>query len=314
MKEAIAELRSTIGRLRPHLIHDHHPSSAATTTQQQSQSYGVTDAGTADATTNDNDNPNEESSVINELQLEAATELVNAISSFVWNLDCLWEETSSLAEKEGCDDNMQAVVHENGARRVDGEQQINGSSNKITTNGGRTAQQQKNVNGREPHTEWNEEAKSLIREGYGLIATASSSNTSSSFVDDDGSSYQQHTHNPQQNQNQQIQQQEAMRTIVRSSILDLLPSVSTSACRHFLLAFLPHFMPLALLKRKEGGDDGSCVPLWLTSNDNTEDNEKEANLQMQGQCHNDSLQSTDVLEKMSGYSKARLRSFRETKE
>ena len=110
MKAAIAELRSTIGRLRPHLIHDHHPSSVATTTQQQSQSSGVTDAGTADATTNDNDNPNEESSVINELQLEAATELVNAISSFVWNLDCLWEETSSLAEKEGCDDNnMQAV-------------------------------------------------------------------------------------------------------------------------------------------------------------------------------------------------------------
>ncbi|KAL7538585.1 hypothetical protein ACHAXR_010064, partial [Thalassiosira sp. AJA248-18] len=151
-----------------------------------------------------------------------------------------------------------------------------------------------------PHTDWNEEAKSLIREGYGLIATASQ--PTSSFIDDDDddddNNYYQHTtdNNPQSHQQQQ-QQRDTARTIARTSILDLLPSVSTSASRHFLLAFLPHFMPLALLNRNGGGnEDRDCVPLWLRDDDGEEDQGMMMmDQQPRNQCHNFLSQSSELV-------------------
>ncbi len=167
-------------------------------------------------------------SIIQETQLESATELVNAISSFIWSLDCLWDTCA-----KGDDD---ALLH--GAENGDNDRAANLSDDP-------KSKSKKHGSSQEPHTEWNEEAKSLIREGYGLIitCTSSSSQLDEEYVTSITDSSKQHN-----------QHHDELRTLVREEILNLLPSLSTSACRHFLLAFLPHFMPLAILSGKVGGD------------------------------------------------------------
>lgn len=197
---------------------------------------------------------NADLSLKNELQLEAATELVNAISSFVWNLDCLWGSC--------LDDNYQedATIRDNSAYGdVDDAGGTNHISNADDCNNkvGTGRAQQHAI--QEPHTTWNDQAKSLIREAYGLLTDHQ---PQSSFINNGHA----------QKSPPKQQQQQATRTIVRTSILDLLPSLFTSPCRHFLLAFLPHFMPVALLNDRVGTPGDACsVPLWLRGDDDNED-------------------------------------------
>ena len=87
MKESISELQSAIRRVRPHLLlHQSYPST--TTTQSQSL---------VENSTNDNNN---EVAVRNELQLEAASDLINAVATFVWKLDCLWDDHSRIKQEQ----------------------------------------------------------------------------------------------------------------------------------------------------------------------------------------------------------------------
>ena len=319
MKEAISELRSTIRRLRPHLIlHSHvprdqhpprHEQSAPppTSTQTTLQKHPIVSSSTAtavadstitatgssfklerskeedcnpqynnaEATQNTNNDRHESSSatIIGEMQLEAASELVDAIASFIWNLDCLWDSSLSSFDSHGMvdagDGGGDAIIQDGGNNNNGESKNDKGEYN--SGNDSKMKQSQFSIN--EPCTEWNDEAKSLIREGYGLIVSSSSSSSG----EDDQHSYTVHIHHHPHHGNHKRQQQEAMRTLVRTSILDLLPSLSTSACRHFLLAFLPHFMPLTLLLhgQKEGwhehiGDDNGndwSPPSWMVNDD-----------------------------------------------
>ncbi|KAL9179920.1 hypothetical protein ACHAXT_007890 [Thalassiosira profunda] len=244
MKEAVAELRGALGRLRPRLLRiDVAPAGPSSDTGAHSSHN--TEAADNNATTSSQNNGAEGSAeeiaaavengggaraIAGELQLEAVAELAAALASFVWSLDCHWDACLAANGGEGPE-----LV---GAPVGGGEGHMNIPSNSDGAKGGSG---RANHVVREPPTEWNDEAKSLIREGYGLLANASRSHS------DDGSNSYYNS------------QAEALRTVVRSSMLEVLPSLSTSACRHFLLAFLPHFMPLALVGRKGGGD----VPTWL---------------------------------------------------
>ena len=216
MKESISELQCIIRRVRPHLLlHQHHPS---TTTQQQQHS-SIQSPSVVESTISNI----EVAAARNELQLEAASELINAVATFVWKLDCLWDECLSEIQQEQQYDN-------NGLAGNDAAN----NNNDIRSTSMTLSQQ-------EPYTEWNENAKALIREGYGMIISTVSQPSSSSSLDDT-------TDNSNNDEEQeQRQHKETMRTLARSSILELLTSVSTSSCRHFLLAFLPHFTPLAVV-------------------------------------------------------------------
>jgi len=213
MKESISELQSAIRRVRPHLLlHQHHPSTTTPSTQQQQQTQSQS---TVD-NSNDTDNNNEVFAARNELQLEAASELINAVATFVWKLDCLWDDHSRTHQEQQYDDNRMTI----------GNDATNDNDARLTSP----------QHDDEPYSEWNADAKALIREGYGMISAVS--RPSSSSLDD--------IHNYSINDEEQRQHKETMRTLARSSILELLTSVSTSSCRHFLLAFLPHFTPLAV--------------------------------------------------------------------
>lgn len=210
-----SELQSVIRRVRPHLLlHQHHPSTAA--------------AGSLSSVVESTNNNNNE--VFLELQLEAASELINAVATFVWKLDCLWDDHSMRQQEQQYDDNG-AV----------GNEATNNNNDTRSTSASPTASQH------EPYTEWNEDAKALIREGYGMISAVSQP-WSSSLLDDTNA-------HPNNNDEDQRQQKETMRTLARSSILELLTSVSTSSCRHFLLAFLPHFTPITLEEEKQSSSE-----------------------------------------------------------
>lgn len=224
MKESISELQSAIRRARPHLL-------LPTAAQQASQSQltsGNTNSSNAD-----------EVAARNELQLEAASELINAVATLVWKLDCLWNDHSLMQQELQQNENDRMVI--------EGE----------TTNDKNTRSISSASN--EPHSEWNEDAKALIREGYGMISAVSQSSLLS--LDDTND----HHSNDDEDQ---MQHKESMRSLARSSILELLTSVSTSACRHFLLAFLPHFTPLAVANGESSNtslDEGKLSSTKITN-------------------------------------------------
>ena len=200
MKEAIGDLRATIRRVGPLL-----------TSPRQQQ------AATSEET--------EPTSVKDEIQIEAAKELVNSIAAFIWNLDSLWDAAAADSDEK---------------KSKESEKKVMGHSSQ------------------EPFTEWNEDAKSMIREGYGLIVSISSDSCvrkkcSETFRD-----------------KHQMRQHQELRLITRTSILELLPSVNTSACRHFLIGFLPHFIPLTILASKGVVEDDQFwfPPSWLHHDDN----------------------------------------------
>ena len=205
MKESISELQSVLRRVRPQLLLLHQLTPP--TTQQQRQQHEIVAQNEIDDTIR---NSNNEAAVRNELQLEAASELINALATFVWKLDSLWADNNASQNEE------QAANDDNTVNN-------NASSSHAASH--------------EPYnTQWDEEAKALIREGYGMISTISQLS-----IDESTNDY----HHNKSDQSQK--HRETMRSMTRSSLLDLLTSVSTSSCRHVLLAFLPHFMPIALL-------------------------------------------------------------------
>eukprot|EP00956_Cyclotella_meneghiniana_P032365 scaffold88608_cov24-Cyclotella_meneghiniana.AAC.1 len=216
MKEIIYELRSTIRRLTPQLL-------------LQPQQQIIVTATSDEQPLHSNDN------VHDELQLEAANELINELASLVWNVDQSWESslmmaTSSSEEKKSNEDDDH-------------------HSNKISQPAVTKDQHF------EPHTEWNAEAKSIIREGYGLLHHVSTRKTCH------------HGDNV-------MKQQEELKSMTRTSILQLLSLVNTTACRHFLLGFLPHFIPLSMNVNHAIDDDDDDVvwspPRWLQREDDSE--------------------------------------------
>jgi hypothetical protein len=213
MKEPISELQATIRRLSPHLLLLQRPA------QEQLQP----DTAAAKNGESFTQSSSKSNSVRNELQTEAAKELVNAIAAFVWELDQLWESSIMTVEED--------------------EKKTSNDTDYLKRGG------EMPLNNHEPTTEWNDDAKSLIRQGYGLLYTISS--PASSGCD------QQTRHH-----------QEELRCIVRTSILEhLLPSVNTSPCRHFVLRFLSHFIPLSISTRGVSGvEDIWSPPLWLQGN------------------------------------------------
>ena len=295
MKEAISELRSAIRRLRPHLLchqHGQHNNTSSSSQHQQQTTAGNGDTSSSQiiandgvdgaATSMDVEGSNNESSIVNELKTEATSELINAIATFVWNLDCLWDSCAAddaIPEGGG-------ATHD--SMHVDGDGDDEQAGIQSQSNRDIKLKKAQHAVVQEPHTEWNDEAKSLIREGYGLIVTMSQ--PTSTFPDDGDcrSNNYQNKYNPQNN--------EAARTIARTSILELLPSLSTSPCRHLLLGFLPHFMPMEVLSRSGGMEGGniSGVPSWLQDDGR---DERGCDLQVnQHQNLNPQLQSSELVD------------------
>lgn len=234
MKESISELQSVIRRVRPQLLLLHQLTPP--TTQKQQQQHDIVAQNETDNTISIS-NSNNEAAVRNELQLEAASQLINALATFVWKLDSLWADNNT-SQNEEQDDKFGAATANN--------------DNTVNNNASLS-----HAASHEPYnTQWNEEAKSLIREGYGMISTVSQLS-----IDESSNDY----HHNKSDQSQK-QHRETMRSMTRSSLLDLLTSVSTSSCRHVLLAFLPHFMPLALLH--EGDEQTNSK---ATENNSTDD-------------------------------------------
>ena len=170
MKEIICELRSTIRRLTPQLL-------------LQPQQQIIVTATSDEQPLHSNDN------VHDELQLEAANELINELASLVWNVDQSWESalmmaTSSSEEKKTNEDDH----HFN--KFIQGAVTNNGEKNKHY----------------EPQTEWNAEAKAIIREGYGLLHHVSTRKTCCHHGDN------------------VMKQQEELKCMTRTSILQLLSS------------------------------------------------------------------------------------------
>ena len=243
MKESISELQAAIRRVRPHLLlHQLHQSTTST------QSQSIVD----DAHKNNN-----EVAIRNELQLEAASELINAVATFVWKLDCLWDDHSRIQQQGQQHDSNRVVIGNDSERKNDTRSMPPAPTRSQHD---------------EPYSEWNEDAKALIREGYGMILAVSQS--TSSALDD--------TINHSYNDEEQSQHKESMRTLARSSVLELLTSVSTSSCRHFLLAFLPHFTPLAAVE--------GVSPTTNTTLDEGKVSSTESNVQIQ---HSQQKKSTD---------------------
>ena len=212
MKESISELQSVIRRVRPQLLLLHQLTPPTTQQQHDIIPQNETDDYVS--------NSNNEAAVRNELQLEAASELINALATFVWKLDSLWADNNS-SQNEEQDDKF-------GAATANNDNAVNNDASLS------------HAASHEPYnTQWNEEAKTLIREGYGMISAVSQLS-----IDESSNDY--HYLNNKSDQSQK-QHRETMRSMTRSSLLDLLTSVATSSARHLLLAFLPHFMPLALL-------------------------------------------------------------------
>eukprot|EP00804_Cyclotella_cryptica_P011635 CCRYP_017510-RB/>CCRYP_017510-RB protein AED:0.00 eAED:0.00 QI:300/1/1/1/1/1/2/1795/1337 len=237
MKEALSELRATIRRLSPHLLVHSSPNPLPRSPPPNATNPSATENGND---THSSQGVSNITSIQDEVQVEATKELANAISSFLWSLDLLWDGCSPAAE-EGDEKKSSSDVNSTHDRKV-----VDNRSNQ------------------EPYTEWNDEAKSLIREGFGILASISSP----SFVNNDSHVYHD---NHQHLKHQKRQQHEELRLIVRTSILELLPSVTTSSCRHFLLEFLPHFIPTSILAEKgrviDDDDQFWSAPSWLNRDD-----------------------------------------------
>ena len=279
MKEAILELRTVISRLRPQLLpsssSDELPSqqlqqkSIATEVKYDKQ-HEVTAAAAAAAAKNTANNSQDPAAIVCELQLEeATTELVTAIATFVWNLDCLWDniitsETSVAIEDEEGD----------GADK-------NGSPHKMDTSNNGEDRTTRII--QEPQTEWNDDSKAIIREGYGLLAITSSP-PSDDILD-----------NSTKKQQQKLQQHEALKSTVRASILELLPTISTSSCRHFLLEFLPHFMPLTM-RGNVKIDSRGIGPSWLRDDDDDYEQEEDIEELQPHLTHSQSAASQKLIE------------------
>ena len=199
MKESINELQSVIRQVRPHILQQHYSA------QRRDRGEIV--------------EKSNESEVVarNELRLEAVSELIGALATFVWKLDCLWDDQSQSNEEQIGQNNVQA--------------RNDAANNSISKHD-------------EPKTEWNEDAKASIREGYGMIIAVSqppsSIDKAIGDVNDDMDD---------------IDHKEMLRMLARSSLLELLTSLSTSSCRHFILAFLPHFTPLELSSNYDLNED-----------------------------------------------------------
>ena len=151
MKEAISELRSIIRHLRPRLLLRSEEDSTLTSSSTNQQQNDVS---------NNNNN-------ISEVQIESVNELVTALSTFVWNLDCFWNDVINKEEEEiGVDD-------DNGD---DGGMLDNDIQNDNDKRRNMTRKQQ---HVEPPETEYNTNVKLLLREGYGLLASISSSSSPS---------------------------------------------------------------------------------------------------------------------------------------
>ena len=232
MKESIADLRSTIRRLRPCLLlrEDNASSAAAAAAPPQHHDHQPTSTAAAAATappTPVTDDEEIKNCAINELQKEAIVELVQSLASFVYGVDEFWAALDNDDENED--------EENKGGTSIEARQAVKNRRQKST-----------NTGANEPESEWNEESKLLVREGYGLLlATATTTTKTIPHHSDD--------------------ENDSMRSLVRNSILDLLPSLNTSPCRHFLLSFLPHFMPFALLVQQDGRQH---IPTWLQDENN----------------------------------------------
>jgi len=161
MKEEISEeLRTAIRRLRPHLLlNNNEEEQSSFSNNINNTNVNHTNVGTEEGNNSieNGDNSNTESSisVINELQLESITELVNLLSTFIFNLDCYWNNSSTANDEDGSD--------------KDGTQR---GSVVLPSNVSNIIQ--------EPQTIYNNETKSLIREVYTLLyTTATTSSTTS---------------------------------------------------------------------------------------------------------------------------------------
>lgn len=119
-----------------------------------------------------------------------------------------------------------------------------------------------------------EESKSLVHEGYGLLlASTTSSNTLLYHRNPMGED----KHDDDDEEEEDDNQNDSMTCLVRNSILDLLPSMNTSPCRHLLLSFLPYFMPSASSPHSSsssGWQHHSIIPPWLQDEDEDNDDEK----------------------------------------
>ena len=241
MNEVISELRETLRRRRPHLLFS-----------SKQQSDVVRDVSAVDG--NSSNTKQISKSVHDELQLEAARELVNAIAVAVWNLDLSCESMTNEQIMEN-DDEKKTSIDVTYDRR--------GESNKL------------------PKTEWNEDVKSLIRESYGVLYAISKPE------DISGSALIQ--------QKQQLLDE--LRCIVRTSILELLPSLNTRECRHFLLDFLSLFLPLSLMTPNGTAasvdSNAWAPPPWLRRHNDAEFVSLFDSVRVDDQCK---LESTKLLE------------------
>eukprot|EP00956_Cyclotella_meneghiniana_P040334 scaffold192613_cov23-Cyclotella_meneghiniana.AAC.1 len=170
MKDVICELRSTIRRLTPQLL----------LLQPQQQIVTVT---------SDEQPLHSNENVHDELQLEAANELINELASLVWNVDQSWESALMMAASSSEEKKTNEDDHHHN-KFIQGAVKTNGEKNKHF----------------EPNTEWNAEAKAIIREGYGLLHHVSTRKTCCHHGDN------------------VMKQQEELKCMTRTSILQLLSS------------------------------------------------------------------------------------------
>jgi hypothetical protein len=310
MKDSISELRTAIRRLRPFLLLSKETSSVSsaqhhclptTTSPAAAASSGIkfataaptvaadavttTSAANTHATSSSlpevgatgcEEEVHENDVLRHELQEESITELVESLASFVYDLDLFWAAAGNVEEHDEKDE--VEVVSENdeggGSTSPTRKQVVAAGRRQRSTAITNSANRQGHS---EPESEWNEEAKLLVREGYGLLLAATATPTTKN-------------HCPRYPHQQQYprglvqncdDENVSMRCVVLNSILDLLPSLNTSPCRHFLLSFLPHFMPSASSSsssfswsdNKEDIMDGrgsswKHVPTWLHEDDN----------------------------------------------
>ncbi len=285
MNDSIFELRSAIRRLRPFLLLSKDTSSVSSPPNNATASSGIEFATaaapaavtTAAANTHDassslpevgcEEEVDKNDVLRHELQEEAITELVESLASFIYDLDLFWAAAGNEEEQDGGD-----VVNND-----DGGGGSKSSIHKQVVVVGRRQRSTATTNSNsairkghsEPESEWNEEAKLLVREGYGLLLAAATTPTTNHYpLPPHQQQYPRELVDCYEDEN------DSMRCLVRNSILDLLPSLNTGPCRHFLLSFLPHFMPSASSWSGNKEDMDGCgtssknIPSWLHEDDN----------------------------------------------
>ncbi len=298
MNECVAELRSVVRRLRPHLVlrpstdseNLHHvdghldvdryecvdsiANDELTMTPTNDNVEGKTrfpssSTSSMGAVTAESRKASEEVAILKEIQSDASSELVDALSSFIWSLDSQWSNELNSNSTSFAVENDLGNGKERGASEFVETPRLvlgNNETGKETVNSHNEqrckkkklrkklmteiATKSNNCNSTilEPDTIWNDDAKSLVREGYGLIL--SSFSTFSTEVSRRYVLYGDRYHDKDKSRWLIEKHEETTRTLVRTSILQLLPSLATSACRHFLLGFLPHFTPLEMHNRQ----------------------------------------------------------------